>query len=742
MVWCLGGAHAAVVREAAVHVVDVRALPPHVEGSEVYVRVAWRQRRAGGKAWWRGAPASASSGGSGDGEGSNATAARRVTCASDGVEFAQTVRETVRGAAHPLEARVALVKKGAEGRPLGSCVLAPCGDNNEVRAVRLGGGMHPTELRLRVEVREADGAAEAAASATGGGRGASSALWRLFSGRSSDETETSQPLSPPAAAAADAENVEIELAADAGASGRPSPRKRKPTRSPRCGDSMSSEGFDTLLAGSGSGAGVEADADAAALAALASAEDSTMDVVIDADDEQLPDAPAEEEEEEEEQLPRQSPASSADDESRRLTSAAGKPTTTRRWFSWTRGTRKRRRNKSRDANELPKEDLPKDDEEQEQEVNGGTSKKAEDALASALAASEREADDVAEAKAKEDAELERVLRETAAIAAGGVPFVVPASPSVSLVGEDASAGATPSRVGSWSALEVTGRDGQAPVRLDGFFASADQRSLGGHGACTVLVVRVAEWLRDNAGRLPTGASARVHVATSAAAEAGYELATASVTEESELDAIVARGVAEWRAALAADAGLRQRFPDGHLDLESALAVAREAGGGMDVDASASFVGFFRPGALAGDACPEWLDSLLASCMPLDAIWDCLETRAGTYVVSWNDHFFTLQARGPGEPAYMIDTLGERLSEGCDRAHVLRFANGVKEVARYLADFVAAAPHAQLAHDLSRAGAEPDCEAALRKLQIEFHAVAARGSPAPCRSIRGALLDAA
>jgi hypothetical protein len=36
-----------------------------------------------------------------------------------------------------------------------------------------------------------------------------------------------------------------------------------------------------------------------------------------------------------------------------------------------------------------------------------------------------------------------------------------------------------------------------------FFASLDQRSAGGEGACTLCCVALAEWLEANPGQLPT-----------------------------------------------------------------------------------------------------------------------------------------------------------------------------------------------------------------------------------------------
>ncbi|KAL9299182.1 hypothetical protein AtEden1_Chr2g0229551 [Arabidopsis thaliana] len=41
-----------------------------------------------------------------------------------------------------------------------------------------------------------------------------------------------------------------------------------------------------------------------------------------------------------------------------------------------------------------------------------------------------------------------------------------------------------------------------------------------------------------------------------------------------------------------------------------------------------------------------------------------------YIVSWNDHFFVLLVNH--DAYYIIDTLGERVYEGCNQAYVLKF----------------------------------------------------------------------
>lgn len=120
----------------------------------------------------------------------------------------------------------------------------------------------------------------------------------------------------------------------------------------------------------------------------------------------------------------------------------------------------------------------------------------------------------------------------------------------------------------------------------------------------------------------------------------------------------------------------------------------------------SFVGFLRPpGVHKGDS--PTLDALSSAAPPLLDIVEQLAKQApATFAVSWNDHFFTLHfrheelddedernhnqnerdetggAKGSKQKrprkrtrkvvAYVIDSLGERLCEGCRRGYVLRF----------------------------------------------------------------------
>ena len=162
----------------------------------------------------------------------------------------------------------------------------------------------------------------------------------------------------------------------------------------------------------------------------------------------------------------------------------------------------------------------------------------------------------------------------------------------------------------------------------------------------------------------------------------------------------------------------------------------------------SFVGFLRPpGVKKGDS--PVLDALAEAAPPLCAIVRELAASPAptcSYAVSWNDHFFLLHfRREAGETvAYVMDSLGERLCEGCRRAYVLRFDGeslGGKADTGETADAAAAAAAfvgdvlpsralrdvgAQIlaAASGARTAAEPDPETLMRRLQIEFHRVEA------------------
>jgi hypothetical protein len=275
-----------------------------------------------------------------------------------------------------------------------------------------------------------------------------------------------------------------------------------------------------------------------------------------------------------------------------------------------------------------------------------------------------------------------------------------------------------------------------------------------------------------------------------------------------LDFIVTGAAREWRR-LCSDESLVARFPDKHFDLDTAAelhapfsveaemrAFEADAEAPPDSDGSfsppgstaglptkkpkrksllrakihhdKSFVGFLRPPGVARGDSPA-LDALAEAAPPLETIVRELAAAAtpktpSTYAVSWNDHFFTLHFRREADMqtvAYVMDSLGERLCEGCRRAYVLRFDSESLEststfsspyaketrdtedgatIAEPLDAAAAAAAFigdvlpsralrdvgAQILAAASGAGKaeQPDPETLMRRLQIEFHRVEA------------------
>jgi hypothetical protein len=189
----------------------------------------------------------------------------------------------------------------------------------------------------------------------------------------------------------------------------------------------------------------------------------------------------------------------------------------------------------------------------------------------------------------------------------------------------------------WEAREFTSRDAETSLRTPVFFASIDQRddSAGGESACTALVAVLAAALHANHPAMPT----RV-----------------------ELDALIRDGSSEWRS-LCGDEAHMARFPNRHFDLDTVLAARTRP---IAVRHDRAFVGFFQPESFAS----------LSGAMSFDDIWREISTasrapgEADVYIVGWNDHFFVLKAES--DCYYVVDTLGERLFEGCDKAYMLRF----------------------------------------------------------------------
>ncbi|KAL5568668.1 hypothetical protein UlMin_025243 [Ulmus minor] len=214
--------------------------------------------------------------------------------------------------------------------------------------------------------------------------------------------------------------------------------------------------------------------------------------------------------------------------------------------------------------------------------------------------------------------------------------------SVSEFGDDTFA------IGSWESKEVRSRDGLMKLQAQVFFASIDQRNerAAGHSACTALVAVIADWLQSNGDEMPI---------------------------KSDFDCLIRDGSSEWRN-LCEKQDYKERFPDKHFDLETILQAKIRP---LIVVPDKSFVGFFHPEELQEG---EGEFDFLQAAMSFDSVWDEISRSASeilcngessvVYIVSWNDHFFVLKVEQ--NAYYIIDTLGERLYEGCNEAYVLKF----------------------------------------------------------------------
>ena len=209
---------------------------------------------------------------------------------------------------------------------------------------------------------------------------------------------------------------------------------------------------------------------------------------------------------------------------------------------------------------------------------------------------------------------------------------------------------------------------------------------------------------------------------------------------------------------------------------------------VNLDHGGSYVGFLSPpGVSPGDS--PMLDMLTEAAPALPAIIAELAAMApATFIVSWNDHFFVMrfvyETKGAGPPGwdpvqdeeeeggggqqegdaekelivYVMDSLGERLCEGCKRGYILRF-DGASDRSLHLrelgsssggssggsdggggrGDAAAAAARfigevlpsrmlrhvsADIAASAAPGGPELHPETLMRRLQIEFHRVKA------------------
>lgn len=200
-------------------------------------------------------------------------------------------------------------------------------------------------------------------------------------------------------------------------------------------------------------------------------------------------------------------------------------------------------------------------------------------------------------------------------------------------------------VGSWEHKDFISRDGNMKLSAEVFFASIDQRSerAAGESACTALVAVIADWFQANPELMPI---------------------------RSQFDSLIREGSLEWRN-LCQNETYRTRFPDKHFDLETVLQAKIRP---LTVAPGKSFVGFFDP-----EGMEDGRFDFLHGAMSFDGIWDEISRTMSDcpnsinpqiYIVSWNDHFFILKVEP--EAYYIIDTLGERLFEGCSQAYILKF----------------------------------------------------------------------
>ncbi|XP_020100262.1 uncharacterized protein LOC109718427 [Ananas comosus] len=191
-------------------------------------------------------------------------------------------------------------------------------------------------------------------------------------------------------------------------------------------------------------------------------------------------------------------------------------------------------------------------------------------------------------------------------------------------------------IGKWEKKSVLSRNGEMELSTDTFFASIDQRSekADGGSACTVLAVIIADWMHRNPNSLPL---------------------------RCQFDQQIREGSSEWRK-LCDDDNYKENFSDRHFDLNTIIEARIRP---IIEIVDNSFIGFFRLDDI------EYLQAVRS----FDSIWNELlhnnEFEERVYITSWNDHFFVLKMEKSA--IYLIDTLGERLYEGCNQAYILKFS---------------------------------------------------------------------
>ncbi|KAB5513912.1 hypothetical protein DKX38_027818 [Salix brachista] len=267
----------------------------------------------------------------------------------------------------------------------------------------------------------------------------------------------------------------------------------------------------------------------------------------------------------------------------------------------------------------------------------------------------------------------------------------------------------------WEVKELVSRDGQAKLTTEVFLASFDQRSekAAGESACTAIVAVIADWLHSNQELMPT---------------------------LSQFDNLIAQGSHEWRKLCDNEAYMNS-FPDYHFDLETVLKADLRP---LTISHEKSFTGIFSPQKFEN----------LKGATSFDYIWQEITSNIKDheqriYIVSWNDHFFVLKVEA--EAYCIIDSLGERLFEGCSQAYILKFDDSslmygktAKDVAaatemageerakdkddivckgkecckEFIKRFLAAIPVGELEEEEKKGGVSTF--SLLKRLQIDFH----------------------
>ncbi|KAL9300662.1 putative NT-type C2 domain-containing protein [Arabidopsis thaliana] len=211
----------------------------------------------------------------------------------------------------------------------------------------------------------------------------------------------------------------------------------------------------------------------------------------------------------------------------------------------------------------------------------------------------------------------------------------------------------PIEANKWVMKDLVSRDGKSKLKSEVYLASIDQRSeqAAGEAACAAVAVVVAHWFHANPKLInPSGTA---------------------------FDSLITQGSSLWQSLCDKESYLRL-FPNRHFDLETIVSANLRP---VRVCTDKSFTGLFSPERFAS------LDGL----MSFDQIWD--EADLDGFCV--------------------IDSLGERLFEGCKQAYILKFddsslmyekeesseklvCEGKKCCREYIKSFLAAIPVAELA----------------------------------------------